>query len=132
MLPLRKLSKILLKFSGPLLAGWWLITFSATHMPLSENTRGLPYVDKVAHVFIYMGLALLLSLWLQKHHLKTSLRTSILVVAVLLIYLVIDESLQSLVGRTPDLQDGIADLLGILVGLMLYRQLQRSTEMVRR
>lgn len=119
-LTMRSTLKILFtQFAGASLLLWWAGAFVATHMPLTEGTRGLPYVDKVTHVFLYAGLAFLLANWRATRG-AVGKQEIARVIIILLIYTAIDETLQQFVGRTPDFKDAAANLIGMFLGLTLF------------
>lgn len=113
-------------YAGPLLWLWWLVAFIATHMPLSPETKGIPYVDKITHIGIYTGLAFLLALWWY-HKKRLKAQQAAVISLVLLLYAFVDEITQQFVDRTPDIRDGLFDMLGVGIGLILFFWYSRRT-----
>ena len=100
-----------------------LAMFVGTHVPGSFSS-GITYSDKVLHALAFLSLTLLLLLsWelsagvLQPQHYFA-------VWLFCTLYGAFDEITQIPVGRTCDGLDWLADLVGILVGLVLYRLLR--------
>jgi VanZ family protein len=83
--------------------------------------------DKVGHVMLYAGLGFLVALYLKRsHRLNTTLIWG-LTAAFCLLYGISDEFHQYFVeGRCAEIGDVIADLMGGIVGAVLY------TEVIRR
>lgn len=116
---MKNISQAVTRYSGHLFFLWLLLSFTLTHIPIPETGDGLPHVDKLTHVVIYAVLTLLLLLWWnKKEQVKTN--SSFLVFIVLLVYALVDEYLQSFVGRTPDIRDIVADIVGIVIGWLLF------------
>lgn len=97
-----------------------LAMFVGTHLP-SRFTPGITYSDKVIHAMAFMSLTLcLLTSWelsagiLQPQHYFA-------VWLFCTLYGAFDEITQIPVGRSCDGLDWLADIGGILVGLILYR-----------
>jgi len=101
-----------------------LALFVATHYP----GHALPYrfatADKIAHCLAYLALAFsALTSWeltigqLRPHHYFT-------VWLVGTLYGAFDEVTQIAVGRHCDVRDWMADILGIVIGLTLFRLLR--------
>lgn len=109
-------------------AGYAVALFSCTHWPRvtvpGVHVVGLP-LDKVAHLGLYLGLALLVSgacgLWRVG-------RGQRLVVCFLgiLAFAAFDEVTQAWFRRTPDVLDWVADGVGAAVGLLGLRWLYQS------
>lgn len=110
------------RFATPLLLLWWLGSFIATHLPVSVETPGLPYADKISHVVIYAGLAFLCALTWQKHA-TVGIRHMWAIFIILLFYSCLDEFLQGFVGRTPNIWDGVANVAGIFLGFIVFIKL---------
>jgi len=100
-----------------LLAAAWAGAFVATHVPASGLT-GLHGSDTQMHLLGYMGLAGLFWLLrrLQSHSVA---RRGPVVLAVLMVYGVLDELTQPLVGRSAGMLDWLADATGIALAVIL-------------
>jgi VanZ family protein len=102
---------------GFVLAGYWILLFISTHIPLSP-VKGLPqHSDKPIHSFAYMVLSYLLMLWLSAGRPEVRGRY-LLALAITFGYGILDELLQfPLKSRTPDFFDLFADWIGSLTGV---------------
>lgn len=97
-----------------------VVMFTLTHIPMTM-TPGFTLSDKVFHFLAYMTLAFfLLTSWelssglLQpKHYFAVWLFCTL--------YGAVDEITQIPVGRTCDGLDWLADVAGVVTGLILYR-----------
>ena len=107
------------KYSGYILSVWWVFSFIITHMTIPEGAQGPPHIDKIVHILIYTALAFLLSLWLRKRH-QVKQKQVILIFLILLTYSVLDEFLQGFTGRTPDMRDISANIVGVIIGLVAF------------
>lgn len=105
-------------WAGLILAGYWLLAFAATHVPMRPGTGGIPHLDKAVHIVIYTGLALLLAAWFGvRKRIGRAKLVALIVLVALAAYATFDEVSQIPVGRTADLRDWFADLAGINFGL---------------
>ena len=106
-----------------LLVGWWLLIFTATHLPLSSSAGDSPVPDKLIHFVMYAGLGFLLPFWSDRRRHRT-LAGYLVLFTIIALYAVADELLQIPVGRTAEWLDGVADLAGGGVGLFAnwYRE----------
>lgn len=115
--------------SSILLAIYWCMIFTATHMPMPTPAAAarahIPHIDKVVHLGIYACLAFLL-LWFFSHG-KRSLRTAaVMTIGLVAGYGLLDEILQSFVpSRHADPLDFVADLIGGAVGVTAFVALRR-------
>ena len=97
-----------------------LVLFAATHIPF-ESHGGPSYADKVVHYAAYAALTVLVLLGWQltigvlqpKHYFAVWLVGTL--------YAAMDEVTQIPVGRTADMNDWAADVLGIVTGLLVFR-----------
>lgn len=100
---------------GGILAVYWVAMFIATHLPPSQVS--IPGgSDKSIHALAFFGLGFLLSLWKwfkRPQSIATSIRTWLMILG----YACVDELLQGPVGRTPDIHDGFADMIGATAGI---------------
>ncbi len=117
-----------LSYLLPVATIYWIAMFVGTHLPRIELPSGhaIISVDKVLHFSGYFGLAFLLSLRLISaaaargeagmHALRSRGYQILLVVAV---YAMLDEWTQPLVGRSCELLDWLADILGASAGMLV-------------
>lgn len=106
--------------------GYWLLLFVVMHTPLTKPpTPSIPHVDKAVHFFLYFLLA-----WLCSGYHRARGRyddgTLAVWVGVFLVYAVVDECLQPLVGRTRSVYDWAADAAGVLTAALLSARSNRS------
>ena len=111
------------------LAVYWTLCFALTHLPLSSlpgvKRSLIPYQDKVAHLVLYGGLALLLA-WVVSMVWRWNLFARVAVFVSIATYGMLDEWLQSFVpSRTMDVADWVADLAGLSLGLLCFELLGR-------
>jgi len=100
------------------LTAYWIFIFCLTHVPSTEKLPG-PQNDKLAHFVAYTGLAFLLGfvVLLRRPDVLTAFG---IVMTISLLYAISDEALQLLVaGRTAELLDGVADMIGAVCGFVL-------------
>ena len=114
-----KRTNLRLVLAAALLAGYWCALFVATHVPLPDGLPGAG-LDKLYHAAAYAGLALLLStVWSLRR--PTSWKSYVLVVLLIAAYGALDEWIQMHVpGRSAELLDWTADLLGAVAGAALH------------
>jgi VanZ family protein len=109
------------------LASYWLFLFVATHLPSRQLPRQVPSNDKLAHFTAYLILSFLLAV-VATWKLPAQIRTYAGIFAVTAVYAAIDELLQIPVpGRTGDVWDFTADMLGSLAGLAIFHCLTLIT-----
>lgn len=99
-------------------AAYFALLFTSTHAPIPEPVVVITSrFDKLIHALAFGTLGSLTALaWLP---LSFGRKETVRLIVGLLIYAVVDEILQGLVGRTPDFYDWLADASGILVGASL-------------
>ena len=115
----RKPATIRLLMIG-LLTAYWLLLLVSTHLP-SESIPHLRVWDKLVHFGAYAVLAFLLA-WVVSVHGRVSLRTYAWLLLVAVCYGGVDELAQNFVrGRTADVWDWSADLIGATAGLVAHR-----------
>ncbi len=107
---------------------YWVAMFVGTHLPQIELPGGsvIISVDKMLHFSGYFGLAFLLSLQVvssaasrgkpEMHALRTRGFFVLLVIAA---YGMFDEWTQLLVGRSCEMLDWLADILGAATGMLI-------------
>jgi len=104
------------KVLGLALAVYWLALFTSTHVP-ARCLGQVQIWDKLAHFVSYAVLTLLLVLAVAARRPLTWV-TYGWVLLVVALYGAVDEIGQKFVpGRTADVQDWLADLLGAVLGL---------------
>ena len=119
---IKKLSepKVLL-FLGVL---YTLFLLLASVSPTSDLPKiDFPFLDKIIHVLLYMALAVI---WLLFEYMgnkaRISLKTMVLVLVFCFIYGIIIEVIQDqfTAFRKADPMDALANLVGVLVGWMVF------------
>jgi VanZ family protein len=111
-------------------AVYWLALFVSTHVPRLPSVDGPVGWDKAAHFFGYAGLAVLTCLALLRGR-RWTWRAALAVLVGLLVYGVVDELLQiPIPRRSADPADWTADALGAVAGMMLFRAVQKTVELV--
>ena len=105
-----------------LLTSFWMAAFIGTHLPKVPNaiTR---VSDKTLHCLAFVILAALLS-WVLQDRVQGWLRHAVLVLVTLSIYGAVDELLQIPVGRHCDVWDWVTDVIGTVLGLILFHLLR--------
>jgi VanZ family protein len=103
---------------------YWVLAFTLTHTP-PKNTPDLPGSDKTKHFLGYLVLAFLIgTTWYLAFPRRRRLMP-LMVVVIAAAYGAFDEVTQAYVGRTPDLHDWYADMLGALAAAALLFVLER-------
>lgn len=100
---------------------YWIILFTATSIP-AQSVPSFGVGDKFNHFFAYFILAILLYLTLsfQEKSLFLQLNAALLTIAVVLLYGVLDELHQMLIpGRSAELLDWAADVIGAICGVLI-------------
>ncbi|MBX3433809.1 MAG: VanZ family protein [Pirellulales bacterium] len=103
-----------------LAVAYFLVLATATHWP-DVSTGGFSLSDKVIHLGAYLMLTVLTLLGWEltigrlepKHFFAVWLAGTL--------YGILDEVLQTPVGRDCDVHDWLADVLGIVLGLLVYQ-----------
>ncbi len=92
--------------------------FLLTHMPITPQVASAAgNWDKLFHGGSYLGLAVLAALATFRPRLRDFPVMPLLLG--LIAYAGLDEVLQGPVGRTPDVGDWLADVVGVVVGLLI-------------
>jgi VanZ family protein len=103
--------------------GAWLLAAVATHLPAPELS-GIHVDDKLLHLVGYFVLGSLF--WLSLAAYETRARRRVLVVLIVLaLYAVLDETTQAFVRRTPDVGDWLANVTGTVVAAILWETVSR-------
>ena len=97
---------------------YWPLIFWLTHIPVPDIARQSGMSDKTMHVLAYFVLTFLVWFSVSPYHKpRFNKLKPWLVLIGLLCYGLIDEYLQSRVGRSMDAIDFFADMSGVLLGL---------------
>jgi len=104
-----------------LLTLYWLTLIILAHIPMPQYVRKAGVSDKSLHFLAYLILTFLLWFAIRPDE-KVSWRKSAVwwVFIIVTGYGAVDEVVQSLVGRTCDAIDIVANITGILTGLLLF------------
>lgn len=104
-----------------LLVLYWPTLFILAHIPIPQFVRQAHVSDKNLHFFAYLVLVFLLWFTISPDK-KVSLRRAAIwwVFLVVIVYGAADEVTQGYVGRSCDIRDFGADLVGVLTGLILF------------
>lgn len=105
------------------LVAYWTLLFSATHLP-NLGVHGVNRLDKVVHAGGYFVLALLLAAVIFRRQTKP-LGAYLMLLTVVMAYAALDEISQIPVGRSADLYDWLADLVGAAAGFVTFARAQR-------
>jgi VanZ family protein len=98
-----------------------IILFIGTHVPANSLPQSFTLIDKLVHCLAYLGLTVsVLGSWeLTRGALKPQHYFTVWLAGTL--YGALDEVTQIPVGRHADPSDWLSDVLGIVLGLALYR-----------
>lgn len=106
---------------------YWILLFTLTSLP-SQSVPSVGVNDKVEHMLAYFGLSFLLYLALHFQKRSITLRNYAFIFTFLIIffYSVLDEVHQLLIpGRSCELLDFLADMVGGILGMVVIRLLIR-------
>jgi VanZ family protein len=97
-----------------------LVSLAVLFAPSSDVPSAPPGVDKVVHLSLFLALALT-ARWAGAGRQGTAV--------LLVVYAAVSEVLQGtdLIGRDAELLDFVADSTGVLLGLLLWQGLHRSS-----
>jgi VanZ family protein len=104
------------------LGGYWIALFTLTHLPIDPvgHAPSIPHLDKLLHAAVFGGLGVLACLAVAAFRPPTAVAL-LVIVGVLAIYAAADELTQGFVRhRVPDVKDWIADMLGIVTGVIIF------------
>lgn len=101
-----------------LLPLYWLAIFIGTHLPPKALVQ-LRASDKLLHFSAFFGLSFLIC-WAISTHPKHRYRNVIIALLICVVYAIFDEVSQIPVGRTADIKDFAADILGAISGASVY------------
>jgi hypothetical protein len=97
---------------------YWPVIFWLTHIPVPDVARQSGMSDKTMHVMAYFALTFLVWFAVSPYQKAGWGNLKVwIVLATVIGYAAIDEYLQGYVGRSVDMQDFIADVFGIVLGL---------------
>ena len=101
---------------------YWPTLFVLAHIPIPQLVRKAGVSDKIIHFVAYLVLVFLLWFVIGSDRKVTWRRaTAWWVLLVMVCYGMVDELLQGVVaGRSCDAMDFLADLVGVLTGLILF------------
>ena len=99
------------------LAGYWVLLFTATHYPRVRIPGEIPSSDKLVHFAAFAILAVLWSRTFERRSTRFFVGSTVGLVA----YAGLDEWLQQFFGRYTDVNDFIANALGVLVAMIAIR-----------
>ena len=93
-----------------------LVSLAVLFAPASDVPASPPGVDKVVHASLFLALALT-GRWAGV--------ARVVLAPVLVLYAAASEVVQGLIGRDAAVGDWVADVVGILLGLLLWQWLAR-------
>lgn len=117
----RPLASPLAHWPWLLLAGYWLVILTGTHLPSIPAPPSGFHWDKLVHFTAYAGLAFLIAGCFSRGGKRLSVLANCLIWLVVIAYGVFDEFSQPRFGRSCDLLDWYADVAGATVGLIAQR-----------
>lgn len=105
---------------------YWLLMFTATHVPRIPRELEPGFSDKWQHYVAYAGLGFLLAAcWSLRRRLTWGAGLALLAIAA--VYGAFDEITQPLFGRDAELLDWRSDVIGAATGLVLFAIVVRVT-----
>ncbi len=119
---MNRLINLLFRYSGAVLAIYWIALFIGTHISqLPDVAPDIPDFDKLLHFSAYAGLAFLLAAAFTMRQ-SMSLRRYVAIVVGLSLYGALDELIQAIsgLGRQADVMDWLADVVGVICGLLAF------------
>jgi VanZ family protein len=99
----------------------WILFFMLTHWPQEEMPQVpfIPHFDKVVHISLFAVLGFLLCHRVSR---KRSYKKKLgIVLVVLAAYGAFDELTQPFVGRTAEILDWVADIIGAYIGFAIHQ-----------
>ena len=122
MRPQTKISLFGVRLATAVLVVYWLVIFAGTHTPTMPSLATNVW-DKAIHFTAYFGLATLLCYVIPVR--QSAWRKFGIVALIALAYGAFDELTQSFVkGRSTDIQDFLADALGVFSAIAIYATLR--------
>ncbi len=108
------------KFAIAALVLYWPAIFAATHLPIPDMVQRAGVNDKMIHFLAYLILTLFFWLALSPHKKVNWLKWPVwLTFGVAIFYGAMDETLQGFVGRSTDLADFLANMVGVITCLII-------------
>jgi len=112
-------------YAAAILAVYWIVLFTLTHVPGSAINGSLSVSDKVLHFSAYAVLAFF-AVWVLPWAIQRPHFRGLWVFLLLAVYGAVDELLQNFVPhRQADVLDWLADIAGAAVGIAIYYLLRR-------
>ena len=115
-------------------AGFMLAAFTATHLPPS-SAPSVPWIsDKILHFTGFFVIGIVTWWRFQPARPEQTLRFTAAMLAFLMLYALIDEWTQPLIGRSAEWSDWTADAAGACLGIgigMVFTNLRRRTALKR-
>jgi VanZ family protein len=108
-----------------LLAAYWLLLITATHIPKVPDPLHFRQSDKVQHLTAYATLAVLAA-WVWSLLRPFGWRQALILAAVVAGHGILDELTQPIFGRDADVLDWFADTTGAALGLAGFLLAQRT------
>src|SRR5579864_4537381 len=102
-------------WSTAVLACYWLALFAGTHWPNFRLEKYPENTDKLLHFSAYAGLSFLIAVRLSLKR-DVGLREGVRILAVIVVYSILDEVTQIPVGRSCEFLDAVADWVGGTIG----------------
>ncbi len=99
--------------------------FIATHLPPRAMPSHLPLRDTILHVLGYCALGLATIWRLENRPVALASRRWLGWLAFLIIYVIVDELSQPLVGRSSELGDWLANVCGAILGMTAAQRFWR-------
>lgn len=102
---------------------YWILLFTLTSLP-SQSVPSVGVNDKVEHLLAYFGLSFLMYLALLFQKKSITLKKNALLFTLLFVlgYGILDEVHQLLIpGRSCELLDFMADMLGGIIGIIIVK-----------
>lgn len=102
---------------------YWILLFTLTSLP-SQSVPSVGVNDKVEHLLAYFGLSFLMYLTLLFQKKSITLKKNALLFTLLFVlgYGILDEVHQLLIpGRSCELLDFMADMLGGIIGIIIVK-----------
>ncbi|MHC4360013.1 MAG: VanZ family protein [Planctomycetota bacterium] len=100
---------------------YWPALFILAHVPIPQLVYRAKVSDKILHVAAYLILAFLF--WFAIHpDKKVNWRKKAVwwIISIIILYSILDESLQGYVGRSSDAHDFLANIAGAAIGMILF------------
>lgn len=117
------------------LLGWGICMFVLFIIPMkggSVPSISIPHLDKLVHFGLFLFLSAFATSWLRSRQ-KNSLHIALFILLVLGVYGAVIEWLQGrFFERSADFWDWVADMIGVIMGVILYGVLHKLSLYVRK